>query len=134
MPESVEDVRLDDLTIAVVDDQPDSREMLAALLEQRGARVRQCGDAESALHVLNTQAIEVLIADIAMPHVDGYELIRRLRLRGSTVPAVAVTAFAHPEDRQAAIAAGYTAYCVKPIDGPALAWTVRRLAVAPAAG
>ena len=80
--------------------------------------------------MLNTQPLALLIADIAMPHVDGYELIARLRQQGCTIPAIAVTAFARPEDRQRALAAGYTAYCVKPIDGPTLAKTVRDLVTA----
>ena len=71
--------------------------------------------------------VDVLIADIAMPDVDGYELIRRLRQTGSSVPAIAVTAFARLDDRQKALACGYTDYCVKPIDGPSLARTVRTL-------
>ena len=129
-PPADEAVRLDGMTIAVVDDQPDSLEVLAALLEQRGARVHRCNDARSVLHVLNTQPLALLIADIAMPHVDGYELIARLRQQGCTIPAIAVTAFARPEDRQRALAAGYTAYCVKPIDGPTLAKTVRDLVAA----
>ncbi len=127
-PEPAEYVRLDDLTIAVVDDQADSREMLATLLEQRGAAVRKCRDAQSALDLLRTQAIQVLIADIAMPQVDGYELIRRLRAQGSSVPAIAVTAFARSDDRQKAIASGYAEHCVKPIDGSLLANIVRTLA------
>ena len=129
-PPADDAVRLDGMTIAVVDDQPDSLEVLAAVLEQRGARVHQCKDARSVVHVLNTQPLELLIADIAMPHVDGYELIARLRQQGCTIPAIAVTAFARSEDRQRALAAGYTAYCVKPIDGPSLAKTVRNLVLA----
>ena len=62
-----------------------------------------------------------------MPHVDGYELIARLRQQGCTIPAIAVTAFARSEDRQRALAAGYTAYCAKPIDGPTLVKTARDL-------
>ena len=126
-PEPIENVRLDNLKIAVVDDEPDSREMLATLLEQRGARVRQCADAESVLREIDAAPVDVLIADIAMPDVDGYELIRRLRQTGSSVPAIAVTAFARLDDRQKALACGYTEYCVKPIDGPSLARTVRTL-------
>lgn len=124
-PES--DVRLDDARILVVDDQQDSREMLVAVLEQRGATVAQCESAEAALNHLAADRVQVLIADIAMPNVDGYEMIRRLRASGDTTPAVAVTAFARRDDRQRALASGYTAYCPKPIDAGLLARTVREL-------
>jgi PAS domain S-box-containing protein len=124
------DVRLDGVAILIVDDQRDSREMLAALLEHRGAEVRQCDSAESALATLATLNVRLLIADIAMPDVDGYELIRRLRKSGYQTPAIAVTAFARHDDRENALTAGYTAYCAKPIDGVELARTVRDLVFA----
>ena len=119
------DVRLDDLTFLVVDDQADSREMLAALLEHRGARAVHSESAESALSILNEQPVHLVIADIAMPGVDGYELMRRIRASGHQVPAIAVTAFARPDDRRTALECGYTAYLAKPVDGRQLATTVR---------
>jgi PAS domain S-box-containing protein len=124
------DVRLDDVTVLVVDDQPDSREMLATLLEQRGARSMQSESAESALQILQLQRVDLLIADIAMPDVDGYELMRRLRATGDETPAIAVTAFARSDDRRTALDCGYTAYLAKPIDGRQLAKTVREVVVA----
>ena len=64
-----------------------------------------------------------------MPDMDGYELIRRLRARGTATPAIAVTAYAHPDDRDfTAIAAGYSAYCPKPIDAARLLGIVRLVA------
>jgi PAS domain S-box-containing protein len=119
------DVRLDDITVLVVDDQQDSREMLATLLEQRGARSIQSESAESALQILQLHRVDLLIADIAMPNVDGYELMRRLRANGDGTPAIAVTAFARSDDRRRALDCGYTAYLCKPIDGRQLARTVR---------
>jgi CheY-like chemotaxis protein len=62
-----------------------------------------------------------------MPGIDGYELIRRLRTSGSTTPAIAVTAFAHPDDRDEALAAGYDFYCAKPIDADRLLEAVRHV-------
>jgi CheY-like chemotaxis protein len=121
------DTRLDGVAILIVDDQHDSREMLANLLEQRGARVTHCGSAQSAMFLVASTSPHVVIADIAMPEVDGYELIRRLRSEGHQTPAVAVTAYARQDDRQQAIAAGYTAYCAKPVDGAVLARLVRDL-------
>jgi PAS domain S-box-containing protein len=124
---SISEVRLDDLTILVVDDQSDSREMVAALLEQRGARIVQSASAESALNVLREQPVDLLIADIAMPKMDGCELMRRLRAEGNRVPAIAVTAFARSEDRRNALEYGYTAYLAKPIHGAQLAKTIREV-------
>jgi CheY-like chemotaxis protein len=116
----------------VVDDQPDSREVLARLLEQRGARVRQCDSASSALRILDTEPpVQLLIADIAMPEIDGYELIRRIRASGSELPAIAVTAIVRPSDRERALAEGYAAYCPKPVEGAALAQVVRCVVSAP---
>ncbi|HET7697048.1 MAG TPA: ATP-binding protein [Vicinamibacterales bacterium] len=127
---SVANVSLGDLKVLVVDDQLDSREMLGALLESRGARVIQCDSAAAALNQLPSQAIDLVIADIAMPGVDGYELLQRVRKQGHTMPAIAVTAFARPDDRDRALAAGFTAYCAKPIDAAQLIATVRGLVAA----
>jgi PAS domain S-box-containing protein len=121
------DVRLDGRLVIVVDDQRDSREFVGALLEARGARVVQCASAESADEQLRSSDAHMLIADIAMPDVDGYELIRRVRSRGSRVPAIAVTAYARPEDRQQVLAHGYDAYCAKPVQARALLQAVRAL-------
>ena len=129
-PAAVTGVRFDDLTFLVVDDEQDSREMLAAVLEHRGARVVQGESAESALRILHQQAVDLVIADIAMPIVDGYELMRRIRAAGHTVPAIAVTAFAAPDDRDHALESGYTAYVAKPIDGGELGRTVREIILA----
>jgi len=128
-----EPVRLDDLSILVVDDQRDSRETIAALLEQRGATVLQTDSAESALEALQTERVCVIVADIAMPRIDGHELMRRVRAGGNGVPAVAVTAFARSDDRHAALQSGFTAYLAKPIDENQLARIVRDLGGVPAA-
>jgi len=120
-------LHLQDATLLIVDDEDDSREMIAALLEQRGARVLESDSAEGALDVLSTRKVDLLIADIAMPRVDGYELMRRARTAGCTVPGIAVTAFARPDDRRLALESGYTSYLAKPVDGGELARTVRDL-------
>jgi CheY-like chemotaxis protein len=126
-PATVAGTRFDDLTFLVVDDEQDSREMLAAVLEHRGARVVQGESAASALRILHQQAIDLVIADIAMPLVDGYELMRQIRAAGHTVPAIAVTAFAAPDDRDHALESGFTAYVAKPIDGRELGRAVREI-------
>ena len=124
-------VTLEDLAILVVDDDLDSREMLATLLEGRGAVVIKSDSAESALEAVRRQAPRVMIADIAMPRIDGHELMRRVRASGNPIPSIAVTAFARSDDRHAALESGYTAYLAKPIDGLQLARTVRDLVQVP---
>ena len=109
-------MQLDGLLVLVVEDQEDSRELLASRLEACGARVARCDSAVAALEVIASQPVDVIVADIGMPDIDGYELIRRLRASGKQTPAIAVTAFARPADRQRAITAGYGAYCLKPVD------------------
>ena len=117
--------QLQGTTALVVDDQADARELVAALLEQHGAQVIQSDSAASALEVIASRAVQVLIADIAMPEVDGYALIEHLRARGFDAPAIAVTAYARPEDRQHAMASGYSGYCAKPVDAAQLVSLVR---------
>ncbi len=109
-------LRLDGAKVVVVDDQRDSCELLAALFEQCGAHVVQCANAPAALSTLLSSSVQLLVADIAMPDVDGYDLIRQVRQIDARLPAVAVTAYAYPQDRLKALAAGFTAYCSKPID------------------
>jgi CheY-like chemotaxis protein len=126
-PPSQHDLRMDGSAVVVVDDQRDSRELLAALLERGGARVVQCDSAESALAALNGSRFDLLVADIAMPDVDGYELIRRVRQRNSHLPAVAVSAYARPQDRKRALAAGFNEYCAKPIEARQFLQTAREM-------
>ena len=119
------DMELAPVHVLVVDDQADSREMLAMLLEQRGATVVQRDSAESALALLGDAPVDVMIADIAMPGMDGYELLQRLRARGNRTPAIALTAFARADDQRRALECGYDHYLVKPVDAASLVRTVR---------
>lgn len=64
--------------------------------------------------------MDLLVADIAMPHVDGIELIERIRQIHGGIPAVAVSAYASPEDRTKALTAGYNAYCAQPVEASEL--------------
>jgi PAS domain S-box-containing protein len=117
------DLELAGVTVLVVDDQPDARELLEALFDRCDANVLSCASAAEALETIRSTPIDLMVADIAMPHVDGYELIARVRRLGGArgaVPAVAVSAYARLEDRTRALAAGYNAYCSKPIDAPEL--------------
>ena len=118
---------LDGVTVLVVDDQLDSRDLLDVLLSAHGARVLQAASAAAALAVLERESVNLLVADIAMPDTDGYELVRRVRVRHPKLPAVAVSAYARPEDRRSAINAGYDAACAKPIETTKLLRTIREL-------
>ena len=120
-------LRLDGAKVVVVDDQRDSCELLAAMFEQCGAHVVQCANAPAALSTLLSSSVQLLVADIAMPDVDGYDLIRQVRQIDSRLPAVAVTAYAYPQDRLKALAAGFTAYCAKPIDATHFLRVVRNV-------
>src|SRR5262245_54538412 len=108
------------LKLLVVDDEPDTCDMLSFLLERCGAEVRTANSAIEALEQLKTWSPNVLICDIGMPAIDGYELIRRIRsdetLRSTHIPAVALTALARIEDRVKALSAGYQMHVAKPIE------------------
>jgi CheY-like chemotaxis protein len=104
--------------VLVVEDDPDAREMLRIVLEDRGAAVRSAADFDAALAVLREHWPDVLVCDIGLPGRDGYELIREVRtLQPAGAPrlaAVALTAFARAEDRDKALAAGFDLHLAKP--------------------
>lgn len=111
--------RLDGLTILVVDDEPDTRDLLKKGLEYCGAQVRLAGSASEALNALNNSVPDVLISDIGMPEVDGYDLIRRVRelqTDKGRVAAIALTAYTRVEDRLQALRAGYDMHVPKPVE------------------
>jgi signal transduction histidine kinase/CheY-like chemotaxis protein len=118
--DSIELPRLDDVAVLVVDDEPDGRALVARILEGRGARVTCASNAAEAMECLRAERFDILLSDIGMPDVDGYELIRKVRLldtnRSSPLPAIAVTAYARPEDRQRALLAGYQMHLAKPVE------------------
>ena len=124
-------VNLQGISVLVLDDEDDAREVMATLLAQHGAAVIQSASAESAMQTLRDRPVQLVVADIAMPQIDGFEFIRRVRAEGNTVPAIAVTAFARFDDRRQALGCGYTAYLAKPIDAHQLAKTVRELVRTP---
>jgi signal transduction histidine kinase/integral membrane sensor domain MASE1/ActR/RegA family two-component response regulator len=119
------------LHVLVVDDEADARELLRRLLIEQGCRVTCAASADEACDELTGQPCDVLLTDIGMPDADGYELLRRVRSGGGAQPAaLAVTAFARPEDRDRALAAGFDAHIAKPIDPTRLLQTLARLAAA----
>jgi CheY-like chemotaxis protein len=111
---------LDGLRVLVVDDERDSREMLAIILGGRGASVVVAASAEEATEALESGSFDLLISDVAMPGEDGHALIRAVRGgRGghAAIPAIAISAHARAQDREASLSAGFAAHLVKPI-GP----------------
>jgi signal transduction histidine kinase/ActR/RegA family two-component response regulator len=118
------------LCVLVVDDDEESRHVVAAHLESCRAVVLTAPSSATALNVLQQRHVDVLLADIAMPGEDGYALIRKLRaLDGSVgmVPAAALTAFAREEDRQAAFKAGFQLHLTKPVEAASLIAAVATL-------
>jgi hypothetical protein len=111
--------RLEGVHVFLVDDEPDARELLRTVLQDQGAKVTSFVTAEEALATLKTTRPTVLVCDIGMPKMDGYQLIRALRAlepRGDRLPALALTAFARAEDRKRSLVAGYQAHLAKPFD------------------
>jgi CheY-like chemotaxis protein/anti-sigma regulatory factor (Ser/Thr protein kinase) len=123
--------RLDGVAILVVDDESDGRALIARILEGQGARTFGASSAPEALQLLSGQRFDVLLSDIGMPGMDGYALIRQVRLldtsRSGPIPAIAVTAYARPEDRQRSLLAGYNMHLSKPIEAPELIASIASL-------
>jgi CheY-like chemotaxis protein len=111
--------RLDGIHVFVVDDEPDARELLERVLVEQGANVTLFDSADSALAAIATSRPTVIVSDIGMPDIDGYQMMRALRAsepRDSRIPALALTAFARAEDRKRALIAGFQAHLAKPFD------------------
>jgi signal transduction histidine kinase len=120
------------LRVLVVDDDPDSREVVREVLEQAGAVVAVAGSTPEALRVIAERPPDVLLSDLGMPGEDGYQLMRRVRaldpVAGGSVPAAALTAYTQAENKRAAQEAGFQGYLAKPIDPAELTAAVARLA------
>jgi PAS domain S-box-containing protein len=123
---------LSGIKVLVVDDDEDAREMLRAALNSYGAEVITTPGASQALDALASENIDVLVSDINMPEIDGYELIRRVRAmkpeQGGRIPAVALTAYARAEDRLRALQSGYQTHIPKPVEPAELEIVVATLA------
>jgi signal transduction histidine kinase/CheY-like chemotaxis protein len=104
--------------ILIVDDDPDNLDLLSFLLQQEGATITAVTSPLKALELTAKQPLDLIISDIGMPELDGYELIQKVRAlpQGQSIPALALTAFAYQEDQEKAIQAGFQAYITKPIN------------------
>jgi PAS domain S-box-containing protein len=120
------------LKLIVVDDEPDARNLIRRLLEECGAEVFTAGSAAEAIALVERERPDILVSDIGMPGVDGYEFLQRVRnlgaAKGGKVPAVALTAFARSEDRTRALRSGYLVHVSKPVEPSEFIATIASIA------
>jgi signal transduction histidine kinase/CheY-like chemotaxis protein len=111
---------LEGITALVVDDEKDTRTLLERLLQDCGAEVIVASDAMQAMGLLGAHRPDIVVSDIGMPHVDGFELMRRIRNHPdptlACLPSLALTAFAGNEDAHRALEAGFNAHIRKPVE------------------
>jgi CheY-like chemotaxis protein len=119
---------LSGVRVLVIDDAPDTLDVLEQILTVSGAATMTAPGAGAALALLEREVPDVIVSDVGMPEVDGFELMRRIRLRAATaeIPAIALTAFTRQDDRVKALQAGFTDYLAKPVEPAALAAAIRR--------
>ena len=133
--QSVLDQTYQPLEIIVVDDDADSRDFIAFVLEQDGAEVIALPSAQQALHEFPDAKPDVLVSDIGMPEMDGYMLMRQIRAlppdQGGKVRAIALTAYAGEGDSKQALSAGFQQHIAKPIEPNQLVQAVAKLAGQP---
>jgi PAS domain S-box-containing protein len=131
LPPHMEQITLPGVKILVIDDEEDSRGLIHEVLTRYEAEVLCAASAAEALEILKSQTPDVIVSDIGMPEKDGYQLIREVRnlgaARGGNIPAIALTAFARPEDRMKAMIAGYQTHLPKPVEAHELIATIRTL-------
>ena len=104
------------LTVLLVEDHGDTAEMMAAVLELQGHRVRRAGDVATALDLAAHGRFDLLISDLGLPDSSGLELMRELRMRGDMLPGIALTGFGQEKDVDESRAAGFQLHLVKPVD------------------
>lgn len=123
---------LDGLQILLVDDEPDSLQILNVMLAEYGARVFAVASAAEAMEALQWYKPDVLVSDLAMPDEDGYSLISKVKAleaeTGKPIPAVALTAYVRVEDRARALAAGFNMFVPKPVEPTELITAIANLA------
>jgi PAS domain S-box-containing protein len=131
---SASGARVEGVSVLLVEDDRDARELFTRVLEDCGANVVAASSAEEALRAFEREPPQVLVCDLALPGENGYALLQHVRglppERGRDVPAVALTAHAAPEDRRRALAAGFQRHVAKPFDPAELPALVADLALA----
>ncbi|MBD2000505.1 response regulator [Leptolyngbya sp. FACHB-541] len=128
----------DGIKVLVVDDEADTREVLAVTLAESGIEVTTAASAQEALKLLKSWQPKLLVSDIGMPGEDGYSLIRQVRrlspAEGGSIPAVALTAYSREEDRKQVLSAGFQMHVSKPVEATELLQAIATLseqAIAP---
>jgi PAS domain S-box-containing protein len=125
-------INLKGIKVLVVDDEGDARDLVQRVLSDCNAEVLTAGCASDALLLMESEKPNVLVSDIGMPDIDGYELLKRVRTleqsRGGRIPAIALTAFARSEDRTRALRAGFLVHISKPVEPSELVATVASVA------
>nr|WP_229496213.1 ATP-binding protein [Massilia polaris] len=123
LPPHTPELLLRDLSgvhVLVVDDEPDARDLIRRILSDCNASVATAGSASAALAAFRETRPDVLVTDLGMPDVDGFELLARVRslgpAAGGDLPAIALTAFARSEDRIRALESGFRAHIAKPVE------------------
>jgi CheY-like chemotaxis protein len=103
--------------VLVVDDNDDSRDLVVKVLKNKGYHMVEAVDGEDALEKAESENPDIILLDISIPKLDGYEVTRRLksRERFKNIPIIALTAHAMKGDREKALQAGYDGYISKPI-------------------
>jgi signal transduction histidine kinase/ActR/RegA family two-component response regulator len=108
------------IKVLLVDDADDTLDVLQEVLQHSGAIIMSASNARTALALLEREQPDVIVSDIGMPDVDGFELMRRIRGRavsaGGAIPAIALTAFTRKDDRNKAMQAGFNDYLAKPVE------------------
>ncbi|MCD9186937.1 MAG: CHASE3 domain-containing protein [Pyrinomonadaceae bacterium] len=124
-------IDLNGLYILTVDDEPDTCQLLEQVLTHYGANVKTVMSASEALSEFVQKQPDILISDIGMPEEDGYSLIQKIRAipdnKTKKMPAIALTAFARPQDRMKALAAGFQTHVSKPVEPDELATVIASL-------
>ena len=130
MGDRIDENDLSGFSILVVEDDPDTRELLAFLLTQRGAVVTAAASATQALEILAQSPLSLIVSDIGMPDMDGYMLLRQIRANANQnqqIPAIALTAYAGEINQQRALEVGFQRHLTKPIDPAALTSAIEEL-------
>jgi CheY-like chemotaxis protein len=122
--------RLSNLRIVIVDDHEDTRNLLRVFLERCGAQPTVAKSGQEALEVIKKARPDLLISDLAMPHMDGYELMQKLQdleKEIGSLPSIACSAYARAEDRARTREAGFDAHVEKPVDLDGLVSTILKV-------
>ena len=117
------------IRILIVEDNAMNRELLRELLEARGYVVEEASDGKTALRMMEHSTPDILLLDVGMPILDGYEVVRKVRQnpRLSQVPVLAVTAYAMQGDREKILSSGFDGYLAKPVIAGLLLEEIKRL-------